>query len=528
MKICNDCGCELDDDQQLCPLCGAKVPADGGEAAPEEGALADEPLDEGGEALEPAEGEGEKAGQKRKLLFAGLGVAVVVLAAWLISGLLGSPRDQFLLQHRNLLQTMAKNEFAIWVDGAKSLADYSLDMTVTAEAEGSDDAAQAVNSALADSAVHLKLNMGETGYAMDGDIVFGGSPFLSGSLRYDGEAGTLGFYLPELSGQYYIADYAALLENLTGQESRLENAPNTAEETKAAYERMAKTYGGILQNTVKKSNVTKQSGRYPIFIINNDWKATAYVFKPTARDLEEMFLALADALEADQDLPRLVSAFDGETRAKLVSDLRENAGGTAQELADKGFTWTIRTNNKGNYQVEISWRDGDNDAWIRFERTGNGLYFGHRGVTAPSGDEPFEVYVTYYGDGAAGYHGDLYIADMMPFEFENVHPEKVSSLFVPYGDYKFSPDDYVLMTLNVAAASDGGTDHILRVNDFSSAGGQDSVTVNFHTTDRPVTLSEPDGPVEDITSYTAQEFETLGRELTQKLFGLVLNRGMSR
>lgn len=525
MKICNDCGCELDDDQQLCPLCGAK-------AAPTVGPV-DESGDmtaESGDTPELMEGEGEKAGQKRKLLFTGLGVAavaVVVLAAWLISGLLRSPRDQFLLQHRNLLQTMAKNEFATWVDGAKSYADYSLDMTVTAEVEGSDDATQTVNSALADSAVHLKLNMGETSYAMDGDIVFGGRPFLSGSLRYDGEAGTMGFYLPELSDKYYIADYAALLENLSGQEINLENAPNTAEETKAAYERMAKTYGGILLNTVKKSNVTKQSGRYPIFVIHNDWQATAYVFKPTAEDLEELFLDLAGALEADQDLPRFFSAFDEETRAELVSDLRENAE-TAQVLADKGLTWTIRTNDRGSYQVEISWRAGDNDAWIRFERTSNSLYFGHRGVTAPSSDEPFEVYMTYYGDGAEGYHGNLYVADMMPFEFENVRPEMTSTLFVPYGDYKFSPDDPLLMTLNVAAASDGGTDHILWVNDFDPAGGMDGVRVNLHTTDRPVTLSEPDGPVEDITNYTAEDFETLGRELTQKLFGLVLSRGITR
>lgn len=545
MRICPDCGRELGDDEQLCPLCGAQLPENTQPPAAEEenvlpeGAFTVEPEAESGEfagentqsAQTPGD-EGSPTRPKGKLLFAGIGVgavAVVILAVCLISGLLKSPRDQFLLQHKKLLQTMVDNEFAFVAGKAEPGKGYSLDLTVTAAVEGTSEDVQAVNSLLRDGAIHLKMDSRETAAAMDGDITVGGKPFLSGSLRYDSEAGTLGFQFPELSELYYVADYVQLIKNLTGQEVTADSLVTT-EENQAAYKRIVKTYGDILIGAVKRGNVTKQSGKYSVFVIRSDWQATAYVFKPTARDLEEMFLDLADALEADQDLPRLVNGFDEDTRAELVSGLRENAGEMAQNLVDKEFTWTIRTNGRGNYQVEISWRDGDNNAWIRFERSPDSLYFGWVGVDASSRDEVAEIWLTHYGDDIAGYHGDFHVTDMMTVEFENVYPEKTSSLYMPYGTYKFSPGEDILMTLNVAAAENGGTDHLLRM-DFAAAGqdnGMTALEIDFYTTDQPVTLPEPAGEREDITDYTEEEFAELGNELAQGLYSKVLSLVLTR
>lgn len=537
MKICPECGRELDDSARLCPLCGAAVPD----------MAADTPVPALGETLNeltnhaashpeetPAEDsvpqvvsafeEGTVGGvdtppieevkpKRRAIVFVPIAIACAVvlgLAIWLTSGLLGGPDKEFLAGHKRLFEDMGKRELAPLARTIDAWANLDLDMTMTAEMDEGVEGGDEFDPVLKNMALNYRAKRDGDSVQVEAGFVWDGDTLLSGTLVYEKD-GRLGFQVPQLSETYYVADYAALIENLTG--AQIETSERT-DFSSEAWAKTAETYGNILVSVVNGNNITKKTGTYPLYCINNDMKATAYTFRPTAKDLEVMLEQLADALEKDQDITTLVNGLTDDELAKLVDSIRTNGPEAAQEFADSGFAWTLRTSERdGVYQVEVVWDGGENS--IRFERTWNSLYFS----MVEDGEESGEQYFYYTGGEYEGEpcKGRFSVNGKTYLEFENVDLTKCSSMGLYYGGFTILNGEDAIATLNVASAAGGGTDHVLRLHPdtFGEDSSASHLSYILHTTDRPVTLTPPSGPVEDITNYTQEDFTALGETFSQ-------------
>lgn len=517
LRTCPGCGREFAEDETVCPLCGASA-VDG---APMEAPSFAEGV--AGDVEVPVAEEVKP--RKKAIVFVPIAVACAVvlgLAAWLVPGLLGNPRDAFLRQHKAMIGEMMKNELSFAANLGET-KEYDLDATLTAKADDVD------LGLLEGGAIRLQMDVDENRLATDGSLLMQDQPVLSGALRCEFEADTMnmGFYLPELSDKYYVLDYLDMVETLTGETISPDVWRSTAD-THAARDRVVKTYGDILLNTVKKSNVTKEKGTFPEFCIDG-WEktATAYVFRPTAEDLETLFLNLADALERDEDLPKLVSAFDEETRERIVPGLRRDAAELAQSMAESGFSWSIRVNGRGFYQGELCWNDGTQKCWVRYEyirsnrdRTATTLYFGFF-----DGSEPAELRVVLHDGTPESAGRDIAVELVGVGSIQGqARFDQVSALRIPYGKYVITDGEgHYAADLEVKAAENGGTDHRLELYSYDGDGAYENKMVfNLYTTDAPVTLADPDAPVEDVTNYTPEDWEALGEELSQNFYSVLL------
>lgn len=532
MRTCPDCGRELAPGEAFCPLCGAKAPdpappalgdtldglADRAASSPES------PLPGGGTPpAAPAFAEGTVSGfdappakevkpKRKAIVFVPIAAACAValgLAVWLASGLLGGGADKrFLAAHRDLFQSMGETELAPLIRlGERERV--STDMTLTAQV---DESLGELVPILNNAALRMQVDGGKDGAVLDAALDLGEDTVLEATVTGNKD-GVVGFYIPQFSETYYIMDYAKFAENDPGGQLSTDDA--------RAWEESVKTYGDILTGVVHKGNVSQRKETF--FSYTNgakEFSGTAWVFTPTAEDLEAMFARLADAMEGDETLAKLVDGLDNDILAEAVDGIRTNGPETAREIADSGFTWTIRT-GKGDYgracQIEIA-LDGGKDALRLERRTGrssyDGLYFD---VTA-QGEEL--VKFTAAPTGVNGeWFGGLYAGDLW-IDFQGVDGEKTSSLGFFYGSYNvYSRDGRELLFCGgVEAAEDGGTDHVIRVDGAEGT----LATVTLHTTDQPVSLTFPDAPKEDITNYTAEDFEALGESWSEGVSALAM------
>lgn len=535
MRACPDCGKELAPGEDRCPLCGAEtpepVPPAPGEALNE---LADRAASSPAGDAPPTFGEETADGvdaplaaavkrKGRAAVFVPIAVACAVvlgLAVWLASGLLQSPDKGFFKEHQTLFRGLGEAAAPLtqrFVDPSQR------DLDLTATVRDGDSLGEA-GAILNGAALRVQVDVEEAGGIVNAALDLGGDTLLEATVTGNKD-GVLGFYIPQFSETYYTLDSARFLENnADGQldASRPEISPEAWEET-------FKTYADILTDTVHKNNVTKERTKF--FSYNNSgmgFSGTAYVFAPTAEDLETLFARLADEMEGDEALRIRVNTYlrwngsllgDGDLVDRLAADLRENGGELARTVADGGFTWTIRV-GKDDYgrcrQVEVSWDNGRNA--LRLERrtesgTMDGVYFD---LTA-DGMETAKLTAAHSGVNGEWF-GGLWVGDLW-IDFQQIDLEKQSSLGLCYGSYNvYSVEQNTLLfCFGVEAGADGGTDHTVRV-DTDTEGN--SVTVDLHTTDRPVSLTLPDAPREDITNYTTDDFEALGESWAEGVSAL--------
>lgn len=514
MKTCPDCGRELESDVSVCPLCGAQVPKEAaaeGETPQEAPAVAEGAVD-GVDA--PLAEEGKPKGKAAVFVPIAIACAVVLgLAIWLASGLLGRPDRAFLTGHGRLLETMAKHELAPLSRSLDVLADFNADMTLTVQM---DDSLGVPAKVLNDAALRMRANSGRDGGIMDAAFDLGDDTILEATVTGNKD-GILGFYIPQLSETFYTMDYWQFVENNSDGQITITDRPEVAP---AELEKSLKAYGDILTNTVNRNNVTQSKGRFHLYYIPSaEFSGTAYMFKPTAKDLETLFTQLADALAEDKTLRaqfdasfNYVYGLDNDPLNELVDTLRTNGAEMAREIADSGFTWTLRE-GKGTYQVELAWDGGENA--IRFERTPDSLCFS----VTENGEMTMDLSGSYHQNENGTWHGKFSAAEGGEVEWENVDPETVSSIGLCRGRYAaLTAEGEEVAVLDVTGASNGGTDHTLTVGTAE----EEIVTLNLHTTDQPVTLTFPDAPVEDITGYTNEDFEALGEKWSQNISSITM------
>lgn len=128
-----------------------------------------------------------------------------------------------------------------------------------------------------------------------------------------------------------------------------------------------------------KDNLTLERGREVRFDqLKGSFKGNVYTFKPKAGDLEDMLLELADQIETDETLRKLLAesglsltgtslALSGgmgygygadamdidDALQDFAGELRDNAEDIADEFKSAKFTWTLATEGRQVRRIEI-------------------------------------------------------------------------------------------------------------------------------------------------------------------------------
>ena len=289
------------------------------------------------------------------------------------------------------------------------------------------------------------------------------------------------------------------------------------------------------------------------------------------RDLRSLVLALVDEETLMAALDNGYDSLD-EALAEAVAYLRTNAARAGKAVEDSGFTWTLYVEDKAVRMVR--WETNDSAAvWEATEDGVNGaqaLYALSQGETVTvfrhdyrksggdrqgemvMGVEDSQMTVSYQNKGGSR-QGSIVLdnagqAVTVDYLWEEEKPrasltmtaggETVtldcrwddktrSALGVPYGSYTLKVDSYgetVNMTLEVAAAASGGTDHVLTMSDPQLGADMSRISFNLHTTDQKGTPVRPSAAPTDITGYDQEELEALFNDLTYKLYGQFLGQ----
>lgn len=568
MKNCPNCGASVADGARFCQNCGAALTpapapsAPGGNSGP---VLNGQPVD----GTAPRK-KGGKAG-----IIAAIAAAVAALVAagvLLVPRLFRSPVKEFVAYQQEAVAAPLLAFLESKVDiGGDQVQPVSTDMTLTMDTGDAE-----LNSYLENTSLALKVDAAGDSFLLNGELNLMGSPVLSAAATY--EEGQFGFCLPELDEHYYVMDANALLSRLTGEEADLSQPPKLSGKEWAA---LIRAYLDIANSVITKENVTLEKRQeFTLTEVGGFCTGDVYTFQPTAADVETAINKLAGRLEGDQDLRSLIlslvdeetlmAALDGsydsldDALADAVDYLRTNAARMGKGLEDGGFTWTLYVEDKAVRMVR--WElNGDAAVWEATEDRVNGaqaLYAVSQGETvvvfrhdyrksgedrqgeAVLGTEDRQVTLSYQniGDNRQGTivldeWGEVITVDYrwekerasltMAVDGETIDlncrwdGETRSALGIPYGSYTLGADssgETVDVTLEVAAAASGGTDHVLTMN-TPETGEMSRISFNLHTTDEKGTPVEPAAAPTDITGYSDEELEALFNDLTYKLYG---------
>ena len=383
MKFCPNCGQSLPDDAGFCGNCGT--------ALPEEPARASGPLVPAAPAA-PAEvtycpscggqveagadfcpncgGSMPKSGSTRApmsrnakvgILAAVCAAAVIALAVFLLPKLFSSPAVDFVRIQAEFLAVRALDPIQAALESGTASApkSFSSDITVSASVDNSQ-----IDEYLEDSSIQLRLDAKRDTVLADGSLNLMGSTVLSGAATY--EKGVLGFALPQVDNNYYTLDLAKFIEEQTGEKVDLGTAA-LPELSVGEWFTLAKDY------------LTLERGREVRFDqLKGSFKGNVYTFKPKAGDLEDMLLELADQIETDETLRKLLAesglsltgtslALSGgmgygygadamdidDALQDFAGELRDNAEDIADEFKSAKFTWTLATEGRQIRRIEI-------------------------------------------------------------------------------------------------------------------------------------------------------------------------------
>lgn len=558
MRTCPYCGNPVDDNAAFCPNCGAAVSAPRAEAqAPGfcpncgeklsagsafcpncGGAIQSAAAPTAAPALVPAPQKPASGGKlaPRIIGISAAAVAVIALAAVAIKflpGLFSSPAKKFLSYQQDLFVSELLSGMERGLDRYGS-GSFSTDLTVTASVDDS-----SIDYYLADSAVKLGIDLEKNSMVASGELVLMGTPVLSGTATYDN--GQLGFLLPQADNTYYVMDLEEVAQNLLGVDLDLDDL-GAPEISGKQWRSLIEAYLDIVYSTVNDDNVTVEKDKsVRLSGLGGSFTGTVYTFKPTADDIEDMLIRLADRLERDKDLRDLILQLSGaEALAQLTGydpygydpygysfedeldealldfadELRREAVWIGQDVEDSGFIWTLGVEGNNVRQIRISFQNGSNA--VVYEADG----------TESNGRTEL-VYAISYGDRqnlverSYTKKGDNYdgrISVTIPYESTitvtyKIDRSKTSVFGIPYGEYRVSiPEEDFSASMTVAANAKGGVDHTVMIRMNSYYYDFSRVTLNINATDRS-SVSKPSQRAVDISDYSEQELEVLFYDL---------------
>lgn len=423
------------------------------------------------------------------------------------------------------------------VEQYDAMTNLSTDLTITVEPPMEEAAAY-----LEDTALTVGVETSRDSFALDAGLRLMGSDVIGGVVALDD--GMLTLALPEVSDARYVLDLKQMIYEATGIQVTELALPELSEDTMTA---LLKTYFDIVISAANEENVTVTKDQdIELPWLGETVKGTLYVFQPTAKDVEDMLLKLADALENDEDLREFVLSLTGDNLALVeaamgVEDLntalqdgldeaaqalRDNAADVGQSVEDAGLIWTVGYAD-GRVCLQDFALEQDTDVGLTYESVGNEKDERRDAFYVMNyGDSPDLVLETEYTKEDGRYSGTLYMSqygeEVLSMQFKDVDEDTRSALGASYGTYTMTVNDYgTVMTLdmNVAKAADGGTDHTIALSgdELAYSAGFDQLVIHIHSTDEEATIELPEGQEVDINSLTDSDLESLGMLIQQHL-----------
>ena len=563
--FCPNCGEKIPANSPFCPNCGASLlspPADRqpyGQQPYNQQPFDRQPQQPYGYG-QPSYGYGQqpvdqkKAADKKKFGGSGLmhriigivaGVAalaaVAAVAIRVIPGFLTTPSRQFISYQEELFLSGLLSGLEGEVDRF-SPGSFSSDLTVTASVDNPE-----INYYLANSSIKLGVDLGKDGMVAGGELVLMGSPLLNATATY--EDGRFGFLLPQADDTYYVVDLERAVKTLTGEDIDL-SGPETSEISGKQWRALIEAYLDVVYATVTDKNVTMEKGvSVSLPGLNDSFTGTVYTFRPTAKDIENMLLRLADRLENDKDLRDVIlltavpagpfaAVYDDyggssledeldEAMLEFAGELRDEAGEIGRSVEESGFAWTLAVEGDNVRQISLS-VDKDSAAVVyEAKDAGSGgrtelLYAVSHGSRmnlvehscTKNGDISSGRVTVTAGGGFGSYSEEVFTLDY------RMDRGKTSVFGIPYGQYSLSVyDPYegasVSLSLTVADGANGGADHTFTIDlgdEYYYYNGLSKLSLTVNATDRSTVGKPVQRPV-DISNYSEDEFEELFYEL---------------
>ena len=537
MKTCANCGHTMNDQDVFCSNCGAMSleNTDSPAATPQPAAA---PTSEVTPAPAPAAPKGGTKGIGKVAILAAVAVVVLVVAVFGITGALKGGDDSFAGVQREFLLDSGVTYVEQLVDQYNAMTNLSTDMTVKVET-----GVPEYDAYLDGTALRMGLETQRDAFALDATLQLMGSDVLHGVVALDD--GMLTLAMPEINDNRYVLDLKQIIYENTGIEVTELALPELSKDTMVS---LLKSYFEVVIATATDDNVTVEKNQeIELPYLGETVKGTRYVFQPTAKDVENMMLRLADALEQDEDLREFILSLAGNNLAlveqmlnvedldatlqqsldEAAASLRESAAEIGQQVADAGFTWTVGYAD-GRVCYQGLGLAGEPDTYV-YESAGKESQ-GRRDVVYMDNfseeDGPAALLEAEYTKDGGAYSGTVTMKEwgetVLSMEYQDVNPEKCSPLGTAYGSYVFTVRDYdteMTVEMTVEKSAGGGTDIVMTFtgDDFYSMTGFDGLTLRLYSTDKDATIQMPEGDEVDIASMSDDELMELSMLIQSSL-----------
>ena len=536
--FCNACGKPLSaaPAEVFCPTCGEKISGGGG-FCPNCGTTLNAPR-------KPAPKKKSKSPRSKRSLgliaAAAAVVALVVLIIAVVPSLFSSSASTFVSTQADFV---ADRLAAVETVTEQVKKGFSSDLTISAEVDNDE-----IQEYLDGTSIVLKVDATQESLLTAVEAVFMGSPVLSGTVTLDKEQ--VGIYAPDLDDTYYVMDLAAILElaDIDDIDMDAVNSLEGVELPIAETEELLNKYIKILSGAITKDNLTVEKNQTVKYgeLSGKTEKCTVYTFEPTAEEIEEVLLQVAEELEGDKKLRKLFEdLFENEVIAQYLEDyafdddpmdvieealdtivegLEDNAADIGEAIEDMGFVWTMAVKGKDVLLIEIEIKEYEEVYAYEYKATDDKV---EEIVYASSYDTvDFCISNKYKIDGKV-YDGKIAYDDgwdAYEISYE-IEPEKVSTLGLPCGEYEFSLD-YMELKLEVTEA-DKGFDHTVTIEGedlyYETDGMISKVQVTVNATDKS-SAKKPSGTKEDISDYDEDELYELVMSFSDELQELVMDQ----
>lgn len=537
MKTCANCGHTMNDQDVFCSNCGAMSleNTDSPAATPQPAAA---PTPEVPPAPAPSALKGGTKGIGKVAILAAVAVVVLVVAVFGIAGALKGGDDSFAGVQREFLLDSGVTYVEQLVDQYNAMTNLSTDMTVKVET-----GVPEYDAYLDGTALRMGLETQRDAFALDATLQLMGSDVLHGVVALDD--GMLTLAMPEINDNRYVLDLKQIIYENTGIEVTELALPELSKDTMVS---LLKSYFEVVIATATDDNVTVEKNQeIELPYLGETVKGTRYVFQPTAKDVENMMLRLADALEQNEDLREFVLSLAGNNLAlveqmlnvedldatlqqsldEAAASLRESAAEIGQQVADAGFTWTVGYAD-GRVCYQGLGLAGEPDTYV-YESAGKESQ-GRRDVVYMDNfseeDGPAALLEAEYTKDGGAYSGTVTMKEwgetVLSMEYQDVNPEKCSPLGTAYGSYVFTVRDYdteMTVEMTVEKSASGGTDIVMTFtgDDFYSMTGFDGLTLRLYSTDKDATIQMPEGDEVDIASMSDDELMELSMLIQSSL-----------
>ncbi|MBR4435915.1 MAG: zinc ribbon domain-containing protein [Clostridia bacterium] len=554
MRKCNNCNTTLSDSDKFCPDCGMKtVEFAAGET------------EETNEQFHiPPVPKKQKSNKKKVItavLLSALALLLIVGAVFALkfyySPMLRFARAQkafFVSNDRNSnVEAMLNGSYA--PDFANISTDGSLSVVSVAGADPD------VEKLLKNITLNFNTDNADGSHIIGASIDYKGSSVISGTFTADKE--NVGFYLPELSKEYYLINngrFAQFVAGITdGEKLEYKSVANLEK----SFDRIKNRYKKILIKAFDSEDFEMTGGSVELNGISAKVKGCKRItFTPDEERVADTIRAFGKEFAGDKKLSdhvlSLAIEYVGEDYANVLlsllaryysyeglnrsegllplfekagDELCANADKTARAIKEANFTWTVVTKKGKAIAQYISTDKGG----IEFERYDNKLYL------AVKNEDGLIASVLVDLEEKAGLLYGTIIVDMPVEEAKlivavsDMDKTKKSALGINHGEYDIKADypysyvgEQTSFALSVKAGEEGGTDHIftLDLGQSTEMFGYElpqSITYNYHTTDRASDIKTPDSTVTVVNSKA--QIRNIGETLSSELMK-VLSRFM--